>query len=162
MKLLCASVKGFCLVLPRLCADQAWYASAATDGMDHNSGPGRSYAHINLDRQDRKDMDLAELVHAAMTKGGLTKKAMLPSGSHRHLETVSLRHLTKEQKQRVVEEALQVQILGGGTGFRQLVRFMLTECDAYVAAGQAQSSKKQRCFVELCACHAYPQTLSDH
>eukprot|EP00891_Asterochloris_glomerata_P005171 jgi/Astpho2/5171/Aster-04755 len=75
--------------------------------MDQNSGVGRSYANINLDRQDRKDMDLAELVHAAMTKGGLTKKAMLPSGSQRHLETVSLRHLTKEQKQRVVEEALQ-------------------------------------------------------
>ena len=110
-----------------LCTDQAWRTTAATDGMDQNSGPGRSYAHINLDRQDRKDMDLAELVHAAMTKGGLTQKAMLPSGSQRHLETVSLRHLTKDQKQRVVEEALQVQILGGGgPDSSSLVRFMLT------------------------------------
>ena len=113
---MCASVKEFCPILLSLYADQVWHTTAATDGMEQNSGPGRSYAHINLDRQDRKDMDLAELVHAAMTKGGLTKKAMLPSGSQRHLETVSLRHLTKEQKQRVVEEALQVQILGWGTG----------------------------------------------
>lgn len=87
---------------------QPCYSAAADEVGRPSTGAGRTQAHINMERQDRKDLDLAELMHAAMQKGGLTDKAMLPSASKQKLNTVSLRHLTRSQRERVIEEALQV------------------------------------------------------
>ena len=67
----------------------------------------RQHKEEQQDAEEGKDSDLAELTSAAMQRVD-SRKVVVPTASRKNIEEVDVRKLTKEQRNRILDQGLQV------------------------------------------------------
>lgn len=68
----------------------------------------REHTEEQQDAGERKDEDYEQLQAAAMQRVN-SKKVVVPTASRKHIQEVDVRKLTKEQRNRILDQGLQVQ-----------------------------------------------------